>query len=146
MPRSDQADDDETERTDCLMKVAEALNLNILTGNSLSNGSIIDMPRLKGNYTRDPVSGLLHLYKSVNNDKRSPNWAGAAFNTTNLQHIQTNLEYLLLPPMAETFLRPWWNTRKLKAFYTEHKDKKKEMKEAFHPKRINSGRFDKEKR
>ena len=99
------------------MKVAEALNVNVLTGKSLAGGSLTEMPRLKGNYTRDPVSGLFHLYKSVNNDKRSPNWAGAAFNSTNLQHIQTNLEYLFLPPMAEMHLRPWWNMRKLKAHY-----------------------------
>ena len=104
------------------------------------------MPRLKGNYTRDPVSAIFNLYKSVNNDKRSPNWAGAAFNTTNLQHIQTNLDYLLLPQMSETYLRPWWNTRKLKTFFLSSMDKKKELKDEFQPTRIVSGRFDKEKR
>ena len=124
MPRSNQDDDDETKRTDSLLRVAEALNVNVLTGKSINSGSLTEMPRLKGNYTRDPVSGLFNLYKSINNDKRSPNWAGAAFNTTNLQNIQRNLEYLFLPPMAETYLRPWWNTRRLKKFYDTSENKK----------------------
>ena len=146
MPRSELDDDDETERTDSLMRVAEALNVNILTGKSLATGGLTEMPRLKGNYAPDPVSAIFNLYKSVNNDKRSPNWAGAAFNTTNLQHIQTNLDYLMLPQMSETYLRPWWNTRKLKTFFYDSMDKKKEMKDDFQPTRIVSGRFDKEKR
>ena len=75
--------------TACLMSVAAELNVNILTGKSLKSGELLRkrrgfIKRQKGCYARDPVSSLLHIYKSICSDKRAPNWAGAAFNTMNL--------------------------------------------------------------
>ena len=104
----------DSDKTDSLLKVAESLGLNVLTGGSLKGGSLCKAPRIKGNYSRDPVSSLLQFYKSINSESRSPNWAGAAFNSNNLLHFQKDLDFLRLPPMAESDVRSIWNINNLK--------------------------------
>ena len=74
-------------KTDSVMKVAEALDLNVLTSHSIQGGTLKDIDRIKGNFAPDPVSSLLNFYKSFNNSKRTPNWAGAAFSSINPQHV-----------------------------------------------------------
>jgi hypothetical protein len=76
-----------SKKTDSLLKVAESIGINVLTGNSLKSGALCKAPHIKGCYARDPVSSILQFYKSINSENRSPNWAGAAFNTNNLQHF-----------------------------------------------------------
>ncbi len=75
------------DKTSTLLDVAEKLNVNVLTGNSLKNNKLRKFGQKPGVYTRDVYTTLLQIIKSINSDARSPNWAGAAFTTTNHQHI-----------------------------------------------------------
>ena len=92
-------------RTGSLIKVAEELGVNVLTSNSLASGDMTNIERIPGCYGRDPVSSLLHFYKSVNSEMRTPNWAGAAFNSNNLLNFQRNLNFLRIDPMSESDIR-----------------------------------------
>ena len=87
------------------MEIAEKLGINVYTGQSLESGRLINYKRKKGCYARDGVSSLLQIYKSINSHGQVSNWAGCAFATNNLQHIQTNLDILRLPPMSQYHLR-----------------------------------------
>ena len=86
---------------------------------------------------------MLQLLKSINSEDRSPNWAGAAFNTNNLLNMQRNLDYLRLPPMSDFYVGKVWNHQEILANQLSSSPviTKKKYKS-----KIVSGRFNKAKK
>ena len=114
-PRVQKMPPDSDRETDSVIKVTEALGLNVITGKLLRQGDCLELiGRLPGCHARDAVSSMLHMVKSINQDKTTPNWAGAAYSTSSLEHVMTNLDQARLRPMSSLYLRKVWEIDRTK--------------------------------
>ena len=55
------------------------------------------------------------------NDERYPNWAGQAISTTDLNHVEKNLEFLSLPMAQEHLMKKYFDLDRLKRILTTSK-------------------------
>ena len=90
------------------MEVCGQLGLNVIGARAFHEGLLSNLNLPPGFGTEGRAARLLQLYKTLNDDKY-PHWAGIAFASNTLEHLEANLDCLRLPISEEPLVQKYFN-------------------------------------